>query len=284
MIITLSGGCVEMEQCRLCQCDDVPLKESHIVSKMFFNSIKKKSLTGIMRRADDPNRGIQDGLKLPFLCGNCEELFSKYERAFSNTIYQKAITNDGDIQFDSNDEKLSYFLLSIAWRVIKYTQETDKTTFTERELIKIDEVIELWRKILKTEDMDEIQKVQQFIIPTKNLTFFENIPFRIYDNVLMDFKTYDEEDTFKFSFTIVQVPYFIFITTVWGYTDSMKQYRLGSIIKPRKSKLPKDITNCLSNLHYEKFFEANEKMTERQRKLIEDRVKKYTENRSYRPV
>lgn len=263
-----------MEQCRLCQADDVTLRESHIVSKMFFNAIKKNSLTGIMRRADDPNRGVQDGLKIPFLCGRCEELFSKYERFFSNTIYQKAIGSNGDIEFDSKNEKLAYFLLSIAWRVIKHTRETDRTTFTETELSKIDEIIEAWRKNLDTENHEEIQKVQQFIIPTMKLKFFENIPFRVYDNVLMDFKTFDEEDTFNFAFTIVQVPYFIFITTVWGHTDSMKQYQVGKVIKPRKSELPKNITDCLSTLHYDRYFEANEKMTDRQRSLIEDRVKK----------
>ena len=72
-----------MEQCRLCKCTDKPLKESHIIPKMFYNELKRNSPTHIMRMADNPNRGVQDGLKLPFLCGECEELFSKYERAFS---------------------------------------------------------------------------------------------------------------------------------------------------------------------------------------------------------
>ena len=64
-----------MEQCRLCKCTDKPLKESHIIPKMFYNALKRNSPTRIMRMADDPNRGVQDGLKLPFLCGECEELF-----------------------------------------------------------------------------------------------------------------------------------------------------------------------------------------------------------------
>ena len=109
-----------MEQCRLCKCTDKPLKESHIIPKMFYNELKRNSPTHIMRMADNPNRGVQDGLKLPFLCGECEELFSKYERAFSNRIYQKAIANDGEIKFESKDDALSYFLLSVAWRVIKH--------------------------------------------------------------------------------------------------------------------------------------------------------------------
>ena len=85
-------------------------------------------------------------LKLPFLCGECEELFSKYERAFSNRIYQKAIANDGEIRFESEDDALSYFFIVCCLRVIKHTRETDKTTLTECELEKMDGIIETWRR------------------------------------------------------------------------------------------------------------------------------------------
>lgn len=88
------------------------------------------------------------------------------------------------------------------------------------------------------------------------------------------FKTFDEENTFNFAFTIVQVPYFIFITTVWGNTDTMKQYQLGKAIKSYRSTLPKNITKCLEDLHFKKYFEANDKLTEKQRKLIEEKVEK----------
>lgn len=236
--------------CRLCHSENVPLKESHIVSKMFYNVIKKKSPTGIMRQVTDPNKGIQDGIKLPFLCDECEELFSKYETYFSNNIYIKTVQNDGIIEFNSRDDNISYFLLSISWRVMKWVRENDKTTFTNLENEQVDEVIETWRKLLKNENMYEIRKIQQFIIPTQKLKFFQNINFRVHDNVMLDFKTFDKEDTFRFAFTIVQVSYFIFITTVWGNTDTMKQYRLGKIIKPHESDLPKNITNILYDKHY----------------------------------
>lgn len=263
-----------MECCRLCKCENIPLKESHIVSKMFYNAIKKKSPTGIMRQAIDPNKGVQDGLKVPFLCERCEELFSKYETFFSNNIYTKTINNDGEIEFNSRDDNISYFLLSIAWRVMKFIREKDKTTFTETENKKIDGIIEIWRMLLDTENMEDIRKIQQFIIPTKKLKFFRNIEIRVHDNVMIDFKTFDEEDAFKFAFTIVQVPYFIFITTVWGKTDTMKQYQVGKKIKPHESELPKNISNLLYDKHYTKYFEAYNQVSEKQRKVIEDRVRK----------
>lgn len=263
-----------MEICGLCQREGLPLKDSHIVSKMFYNVIKKKSLTGIMREVNDPNKGVQDGLKIPMLCERCEELFSKYETYFSNNVYKEIVNNDGAYCFDSRDDKIMYFLLSIAWRVMKQTRERDETTFTNLEKKRIDKVIEEWRVLLDTEKMDDIRKIQQFIIPTKKLKFFEKMERRIHDNVMIDFKTYDCEDTFKFAFTIVQVPYFIFITTVWGNTKAMKQFRVGQKIKPHESELPKNITKLLADNHFNKYFEACDKMSEKQKQLILNRVEK----------
>ena len=264
-----------MKCCRLCCNKYETLRESHIVSKMFYNAIKKNSITGIMRQASEPNVGVQDGLKIPLLCGNCEELFSKYETRFSNEVYTQTIKNNGEIQFDSRQDYISYFLLSIAWRVIVYTMENgEELTFTDKEKEKINEIIDAWRTILLTENMNEIRKVQQFIIPTKELKFFHNISLRVHDNVMMDFKTFDEKDTFNFAFTIVQIPYFIFITTVWGKSDSMKQYQVGKRIKVCSSRLPKNIEETLRQSHYDQFFEADKKLSDNQRELIEKRVKK----------
>lgn len=239
-----------MDCCRLCKCGNIPLRKSHIVPKMFYNAIKKKSLTGIMRQVTDPNKGVQDGLKEPFFCERCEELFSKYETFFSNNIYTKMINNDGEIEFNSRDDNISYFLPSIAWRVMKYTREKDKTTFTEAENKKIDEIIEIWRKLLNTENMEDIRKIQQFIIPTKKLKFFRNIEFRVHDTLMMDLKVFDEKDTFKLAFTVVQVPCLIFITRVWGQTDTRKQYQVGKKIKPHESELAENITRLLYDKHY----------------------------------
>ena len=262
-----------MANCRLCKCENVPLKESHIVSKMFYNVIKKKSPTGIMRQVSAPNKGVQDGMKVPLLCERCEELFSKYETYFSNNIYSETVKNEGEIYFNSKEDYISFFLLSIAWRVIQYISENNETTFTKNEKDEIERIIEKWRVILDAENMKKIREIQQFIIPTKNLKFFQNNKRRIWDNVMFDFKTFDEEDTFKFAFTIVQVPYFIFITTVWGETDSMKQYRLGKMIKPRKSELPQNISSLLVDKHYNEFVKAYEEISEKQMRIIESRGK-----------
>ena len=247
-------GVLNMEKyCRLCGCENTQLRESHIVPKMFYNALKKKSPTGIIREFNNPNKSLQDGLKVPFLCSNCEELFSKYETYFSNKVYMKTVEDDGIVKFDSNDDSISYFLLSISWRILKYSREKMNLKYTDLEVQKIDEVIEVWRKILVTENMEEVKKYQQFIIPTKELEFFENMPERVHECVFMDFKTFDDKDTFKFAFTIVQVPYFIFVTTVWGQTEKMSEYLLEKVIQPYKNNLSYEVIRILEEKHCNKF-------------------------------
>ena len=271
-----------MSICRLCQNENVTLKNSHIVSKMFYNVIKDKSITGIMRANTNPNKGVQDGIKIPFLCEKCEELFSKYETYFSKKVYEQTVNNDGNIIFNSRDDNIAYFLLSISWRVIKYLIDDDEKNNTmnlsQNEKEKLNQILEKWRILLITENMSEIRKIQQFIIPTQKLTFFESNEHRIHSNVGYNFKTFDNEDSFNFAFSFVQVPYFIFITTVWGKTNSMKSYQLGKQIKPCKSTLPKHITELLFQHHVIDFEEAYNNTTEKQKRIIEDRVNSKIKN------
>jgi hypothetical protein len=106
-------------RCRLCNSEHKELRMSHIVPKMFYEHIKRTSLTGGIREVNNPNKRAQDGLKVPFLCENCEELFSKYETYFANSVFMKTIEKPNDFFFESDNYNIRYFLLSIAWRVLK---------------------------------------------------------------------------------------------------------------------------------------------------------------------
>ena len=235
---------------------------------MFYKVIKTKSPTGFMRTAEDPNLRLQDGLECRILCERCEELFSKYEKYFSDSIYQQTISKEGNVKFDSNNDKIAYFLLSLTWRTNIYIMDKDKITFTYSEKALLNCIQESWRGLLDTENMCEIRKIQQFIIPTKELILFKNMDRRIWDNVVLDLKTYDHYDEFKFAFTFIQVPYYIFISTIWGNTNSMKQYKLKKIIKPHKSNLPKDVTTLLYDKHLTQYLSAYQRLTEKQRNKI----------------
>ena len=53
----------------------------------------------------------------------------------------------------------------------------------------------------------------------------------------------------------------------------MKQYKVGRMIKPHKSELPINISSLLENNHYNEYFKAQEKISEKQIKIIEKRIK-----------
>ena len=56
----------------------------------------------------------------------------------------------------------------------------------------------------------------------------------------------------------------------------MKQFHVGRTIKPHESELPKNITELLHDYHYTRYFDAYERTSEKQKKVIEDRVKRKT--------
>jgi hypothetical protein len=136
-------------------------------------------------------------------------------------------------------------------------------------------VLNIWRTVLINEDLNEVSKVQMHLIPTKKLEIFENINDVVSNNVGIDFRTFDNQDTFEYAFTYVKVPYYIFLCTVWGSTSSMKQFKVGKVIKPRTSNLPDWIEKLIAN-HLENFDVAKQQISNKQVKTILDRVNELT--------
>jgi hypothetical protein len=122
-----------MSICKLCE-EEKNLELSHIIPKFVFRHLKKTSPTGHMHSTDNPNKSMQDGLKLPFLCGDCENLFSSWETKFANEIffkYQK--TRKGDF---SHDVWLTKYLASVSFRVLSYAYYGDKLGHFDEQMLR----------------------------------------------------------------------------------------------------------------------------------------------------
>ncbi len=257
--------------CRLCK-QERELKNSHIVPKLFFNLIKKNSPTGRFRTTDNPNTPYQDGKKLPFLCEDCEERFSKYETFFSNQIYQNFSDGYGVEKFESNDDEIRYFALSIAWRTLKYLMEKGIGNLSNEEYKQLDIVLEKWRNALYQEDFKTIRAIKQYMIPTAFLHYFSGRPTRIISNVCGDFKVYGKENEFRAAYTTVQVPYLIFVSMAWGEESLLHHYEIGEKIIPNDIELPETLVWQLDLFHKQKFEEANQAMSDKQRQKITQMV------------
>jgi len=132
--------------CRLCQ-RPAELQESHIIPSFVFKWLKDASPTPFMRTSREPNRREQDGIKLHWLCRDCEQVLSACERQFASTIFQP-ITKNGSHRVVYSDWLLK-FCVSISWRAMLLASEkTSLADFSEAERRTADEAMHVWREFL----------------------------------------------------------------------------------------------------------------------------------------
>src|SRR3546814_8864574 len=79
-------GSVPIGQCRLCR-DNRPLVMSHVIPAFVFRWQKRTG--GPIRCTDNFNQRVQDGPKEPWLCLECEQIFSRHEQKFSSLLMEK---------------------------------------------------------------------------------------------------------------------------------------------------------------------------------------------------
>lgn len=103
--------------CSLCKNNSI-LKDSHIIPKFVGDWIKETSVTGKMRSAETPNKRVQDLVKTKLLCNDCEQLFSTYEKYFSENIFKPFLNSNNPII--TYDVRLKKFVVSILWRILIY--------------------------------------------------------------------------------------------------------------------------------------------------------------------
>lgn len=148
--------------CRLCK-KDSQLILSHVIPNSFIKRAKKEENCNQIL-SSFRNGVSQDGYKLYFLCNDCEQLFSKYEKNFKEKVYdvlEKDIKSDIDPSYVSIEK---YFVLSIAWRYMQAQLEKTDSKI-DKKINKADE----WRKLLLNEDHAGIDTIQIFIIPVERI-------------------------------------------------------------------------------------------------------------------
>ena len=102
------------------------------------------SASGSMANATRADKPVQDILKVRLLCGDCEEIFSKYENYFSRTVFRPY--HDGSKSFEY-DHNLEFFAISLSWRSLKISY--DLARLEQPDLVpRIDEAESRWRSFL----------------------------------------------------------------------------------------------------------------------------------------
>ena len=154
-----------MTKCRLCQ-EEKDLEISHIIPKFVFRHLKKTSPTGNMRSTENPNKSTQDRLKLPFLCGDCEDLFSVWETKFANEIFFKY--QEGNKNSFPHDTWLTKYLASVSFRVLSYAYyDIGLDFFNESMLRHVPMAIDRLRKYLLGESPNPGEQRQLLLLLDK---------------------------------------------------------------------------------------------------------------------
>lgn len=119
--------------CRLCK-NETELKLSHFIPKFIGKWVKETSATGYIRFNQSINKRAQDIVKDYWLCGSCEQLFSKWEREFANRVFFPFM-NEGKSEANYKTW-LSKFCASLTWRTLTYvrSQNSARSEIAERNL------------------------------------------------------------------------------------------------------------------------------------------------------
>lgn len=138
----------ENEICGFCSKEEI-LCDSHILPAFLYRWLRKRSGTGYIRSTKEPNRRTQDGLKKKWLCKECENSFSRYERYFANEIFYKWCNGNKNLTYN---EFCIKFCISISWRVLMFLRGSNKEhNYTSEQEILLDRAEARWRAFLNDE-------------------------------------------------------------------------------------------------------------------------------------
>ncbi|MFX0199604.1 MAG: hypothetical protein ACFFCW_26070 [Candidatus Hodarchaeota archaeon] len=267
-------------KCALCKKDSVP-KKSHIVPKFVSKWLKKTSATGFMRGVKEPKKRLQDLPRLPLLCGDCEQLFSKLESYFASKIFHPIL--DGKEKEVSYDEDFQRLIVSLNWRTLLtgYSDQIKVHPWIEQHLLTAEEC---WRKYLLQESPNtepyehhcfSVGYIKSEIgVPEK----FQWYTLRATDSTLVS----NDDQSVVFAFT--HFPHFFFASTIFPFTfPSWKATKISS-----KGKF--SIKNLIDDPFFWDFLVSRGKLTvssldgsgsEKIAKAIEKEPEKFLKSESF---
>lgn len=252
-----------MAICLLCN-EEKKLLKSHIIPKFFIDWVKKTSLTGKLRSSTNPNIRQQDGEKRELLCHDCEQLFSRKEKYFSENIFKKIINNnlkEGKVV----EKEDIYFCVSIIWRCFSIVKDTINTEeLSEVENKRIVDFLESCRKYLLEEE-NEIN-YNFYLIPTNDEMYEKN---KIYGDKFLNERGTDisdhevfsrEEEGYDYHRFYVKIPFFIIRADLCSnemYNEKGCLLKIGEkILEFDEISLSKDIEK-----YYDRMITRNRKMS-----------------------
>lgn len=160
--------------CRLCGKSD-DLKESHFIPKFVGKWIKSTSITGYIRQSSEPHKRAQDLAKEYWLCGCCEQLFSVWEREFSNKVFYPFVNEGKSVV--TYESWMSKFCASLSWRTLTYIRSKNPEDEEDAERKgSLDETQKYLKHYLLGET-DNLYQFEQHLFPLEKIESMDSHNF-----------------------------------------------------------------------------------------------------------
>lgn len=161
---------ITIKHCKLCG-KLAELKESHLVPAFVYRWMRSTSGTGHLRFGQTPNQRVQDGIKTPLLCEDCEGRLSVWEKKFAEQIFHPAREkNDGTLSYGPWFAK---FAASVSWRVLlAFTERKHLTYLPDNVASKANDALQEWRAFI----LDEVENPGLFPLSFIPLGMLSSVP------------------------------------------------------------------------------------------------------------
>ncbi|WP_321993067.1 hypothetical protein [Clostridium butyricum] len=183
--------------CALCK-KERKLELSHIIPKFVPRRLKKKSPTGFLRNAFEPDERLQDGTKEYLLCGECEDRFNVWETEFSKKVFHPYKNKKlDDFEYD---DWLAKFIISVNWRTLYLDLQGFKKekNISEENIALLEESEKILREYILEErtDIGDIE-VNMFLfddIKSASPEIAECNPHEFFNHSLFDYTNIQTTD------------------------------------------------------------------------------------------
>jgi hypothetical protein len=220
-----------MEACSFCR-QVAPLRDSHVLPAFAYRWLRRRSRTGHIRQTDNPNRRVQDGLKLKWLCDDCEALFGKFETEFATKVFHFWQEGKQRVLYE---DWLIKFCVSVSWRVLKYLRQSNPgpARYTADQLRLMQDAECRWRAYLQGE-VENPGKFEQHLLIFDNIesTTVRNLPRNI-NRFMTGAITFDIVGSQKSLMTFAKLGRF----TIFGMIDKGAHVWRGTKVNLKRGEL-----------------------------------------------
>lgn len=253
--------------CKLCG-TEAKLEVSHFIPKFIGKWSKKTSITGYFRHTKSPSKRVQDLHKQYWLCGSCEDLFSDWERLFSQKVFYPMV--DKGVKTVTYGDWMAKFAASLSWRTLTLIRSESQAEHSQKYLEAINAAEQGLGDFLLGKS-NNLYSYEQHVYPVGafesdgGLYFPSNINRYLLRTIGMDIIGTDSQ-----IYIYTKLPTFIFIGVIKSdHSKDMRSSRLslkGGTLGPKTYVFPPGF--------YDYLVESAQKLSDIYDSIPEDQLRK----------